>query len=95
MYDEMLIMRMNPLRIEWRVLFRTCLCQKGTEAGVCVEQGERIERDSEQDAEGADQDSASGKQKCLSTWKGNILATLEQFQKDTEWIYVISARCET
>ena len=93
----MLIMRMNPLRIKWRLLFGEVKSNETetpvSDAGVPVEQGERIERDSEQDVEGADQDSASGKQKCLSSWKGNILATLEEFEEDTKWIYVISARC--
>ncbi len=107
----MLIMKMNPLRVEWFSLFKG---KKHRKEAAVSESGETaVQYGDDQQAELFDEghqgDIASdGFHKLaveaelktpkhfqwLERWwcQGNMLCTLAEFEEDTKWIHILSAR---
>ena len=113
MYDEMLIMRINPFRVPWITWLRRTLNRKAKEGrsekssfrkGSTQEylspKLKEIFEKYDEDELGIDRGSSiDGHASESMSWlqkvqrSGNILPTLQEFERDTMWIHILSARC--
>ncbi len=105
-YDEMLIMKMNPLRVEWFTMFkkRTQKSEVGSsddsvgyvgdDSDVEVRHAEEIYFNELDRLETEVGTTTIAKLSWMERWlhQGNILRTLTEFEEDTKWIHILSAR---
>ncbi len=100
-------MRINPLRIPWRSLTESSSCVKRDVSEYAVKEAQAetsrsipdsthlIYQDGTEAAETSQPPETFLERSFgwLRGWRGNLLPTLREFEEETKWIHVLSARC--